>query len=50
MVLGFGVVSAIIMYIGGWTATLMVHAIVGALIVSTVAEYALQIYFFRRSV
>ena len=50
MVLGFGVVSAIIMYIGGWTATMLVHAIVGALIVSTVAEYALQIYFFRRAV
>jgi len=29
---------------------MLVHAIVGALIVSTVAEYALQIYFFRRAV
>ena len=47
--LGFGVIAAVIMYIGGWSATMLVHAIVGALILATIAEYALQIYFFRRA-
>ena len=50
MVLGFGVITAVIMHIGGWTPTLLVHAIVGALIVSTLVEYGLQIYFFRRAI
>tara|TARA_B100000678_G_scaffold285664_1_gene289144 strand:- start:147 stop:551 length:405 start_codon:yes stop_codon:yes gene_type:complete len=50
MVLGFGVIGAIIMYVGGWTATMLVHAIVGALIVSTIAEYGLQIFYFRRAI
>jgi len=50
MVLGFGVITAVIMYIGGWSATLLVHAVIGSLIVSTIAEYALQIYFFRRAI
>lgn len=50
IVLGFGVVTAIIMHIGGWTPTMLVHAIVGALILSTIAEYALQIFYFRRAV
>ena len=49
-VLGFGVITAIVMHIGGWSATLLVHAIVGALIVSTIAEYALQIFYFRRAI
>ena len=50
LVLGFGVITALIMYIGGWTPMMLVHAIVGALIVSTVAEYALQIFYFRRAI
>lgn len=50
IVLGFGVVSAVIMYIGGWTPTLLVHAIVGAMIVSQLAEYVFQIVLFRRGV
>lgn len=48
VVLGVGVITAVIMYIGGWTPTMLVHAIVGALIVSTIAEYGLQIFYFRR--
>ena len=50
IVLGFGVVTAVIMYIGGWTPTMLVHAVVGSLILSTVAEYVFQIYLFRRAV
>lgn len=48
IVLGFGVVTAVIMYIGGWSATMLVHALVGTLILSTIAEYVLQIFYFRR--
>ncbi|GAA4761772.1 hypothetical protein GCM10023219_02420 [Stakelama sediminis] len=50
IVLGLGVITAIIMYIGGWSATLLVHAIVGALIVAQLAEYLFQIFLFRRAV
>lgn len=50
IVLGLGVISAIIMYIGGWSATLLVHAIVGALIVAHLAEYLFQVFLFRRAV
>lgn len=50
IVLGLGVISAIIMYIGGWSATLLVHAIVGALIVAQLAEYLFQVFLFRRAV
>ena len=49
IVLGFGVISAVIMYIAGWSPTMLVHAIVGSLIVSAIVEYALQIFYFRRA-
>ena len=49
VILGFGVITAIVMYIGGWTPTMLVHAIVGALIISTIAEYVFQIILFRRA-
>ncbi|MXP30080.1 hypothetical protein GRI58_14820 [Porphyrobacter algicida] len=50
IVLGLGVIAAISMYIGGWSATLLVHAIVGALIVAQLAEYLFQVFLFRRTI
>ena len=49
MVLALGVVTAAILYLGGgWSVTVLVHTLMGALILSTIAEYGLQIFYFRR--
>lgn len=46
--LGLGVATALIFYVSGVETTLVMHGIMATLIVSTVVEYALQIWFFRR--
>ncbi len=48
VVLGVGVVSALFHYLVMRSGDTLFHMIVFSLLVSTVAEYALQIFYFRR--
>ncbi|MEW4448321.1 hypothetical protein [Qipengyuania sp. JC766] len=49
-VLGLGVITAVGFYAAGADGTLLAHMVVGALILSALAEYALQIVFFRTAI
>ena len=48
MILGFGAIAALMNYLAHPNGDLLFHGILISLLVSTVAEYALQIFFFRR--
>ncbi|QIQ85898.1 MAG: hypothetical protein G9473_03745 [Erythrobacter sp.] len=50
IVLGLGVVIALVTYIGGSSATLLAHSIVAALIVAQLADCLFQIFLLRRAV
>jgi hypothetical protein len=47
-VLGFGSIAALMNYLAHANGDLLFHGILLSLLLSTVAEYALQIYYFRR--
>lgn len=48
LVLGFGTIAALMNYLVHANGDLLFHGVLISLLVSTVAEYALQILFFRR--
>lgn len=48
LVLGFGCIAALLNYLAHGSGDLLFHGIILSLLISTVAESVLQIFFFRR--